>query len=263
MNKKQSVHLQNFPNVAFLSDEAELVADMDMVRQVCSAALFIRDSHNLRVRLPLNQLKIIGKNSSKMLQYSNIITDEVNVKNIIVDSQIGGLAELKLQLNFKKIGARLGNKMKEITIAAKNNNWQKVGDNQIQIAGEVLNGDEFELKLMTKNQNNIAALPSNDCLIELDIAVSKDLEAEGLARDIVRAIQQNRKDANLDVSNHIKISVFSIDKQIIEVILSYQKYIAEQTLADEILVNSGSNLEHSKYPHHFINKIDNFELTIN
>lgn len=261
MHKDTSIHLQNFPNVYLLNDEKELVADMDMVRQVCSATLFLRDNHNLRVRLPLNQLKIIGKNSYKMLQYRDIIADEVNIKNIDTSPEIGDLAELKLQLNFKRIGARIGSKMKEITIAVKNNEWQKVNDDQIQIAGELLNKDEFEIKLITQNKSNIAILPSNDCLIELDIKVTKELEAEGLARDIIRAIQQNRKDANLDISNHINIIATSKDKEILELITTYQNHIKEQTLADEIIVNCDSNLE-QKYPHNFVNQIDNIELVI-
>jgi ribosome-binding factor A len=259
-NKSNSIHLQNFPDTNFLSDEQDLVADMDMVRQVCRAALFVRDNHNLRVRLPLNQLKIIGKNAFKMSQYRDIIADEVNIKNIETSPEIGNLAELKLQLNFKKIGERLGNKMKEITFATKNNNWQKVENDKIQIAGELLNSDEFEIKLITKNQSNIAVLPSNDCLIELDITVSKELEAEGLARDIVRAIQQNRKDANFDVSDYIKIAVFSTKKQVIEVILDHKNYIKEQTLANEIVIDE-FGLE-QKYPHNFVNKIDDIDLKI-
>ena len=96
MNKNLSVHLQNFPDVSFLNSDADLVADMDMVRQICSAALFIRDQKNLRVRLPLNTLNIIGRKASQMLQYKDIIADEVNVKNIKITPEIGDLAELKL-----------------------------------------------------------------------------------------------------------------------------------------------------------------------
>ena len=238
MNKNLSVHLQNFPDIAFLDEEQELVTDMDMVRQICSAALFIRDSLNLRVRLPLNRLTIVGKGADKMLQYQDIISDEVNVKNIITAQKIGDLAELKLQINFKKVGSRLGNKMKAITIAAKQGDWKKVADNKIFIVDEELIGDEFEIKLVTKNQNNIAVLPSNDCLIELDINVTKELEEEGLARDVIRVVQQNRKDADFNVSDHIKIFVTSDNQKILEAIKVYQNYIKEQTLADEIVFDS-------------------------
>ncbi len=254
---KNSVHLQNFPDVSFLQADKELVADMDMVRDVCSVALFIRDQRNLRVRLPLNKLTIIGKKAASMLQYKDIIAEEVNVKNVEIIEEIGDLAEIKLQINLKKVGAKLGSKLKEINIAIKENNWKKIADNQIEIASVVLSDDEFEIKLITKNSNNTATLPSNDCLVELDINVTKELEEEGLARDIIRAIQQNRKDANLDVSNHIKIAVNSDSQKISEVIKNYQNYIAEQTLSDEILIGSNAGYEHS-----FANKIDEIEVSI-
>lgn len=261
MNKNISVHLQNFPNVTFLPDEKDLVSDMDMVRDVCSSALFIRDSQNLRVRLPLSKLTIIGKKADKILRYKDIIADEVNVKNIETIQEIGDLAELKLQINFKKVGAKLGNKMKEITIAAKDRKWEKISDSQIKIAGEILNDDEFEIKLITKNPRNTVALPSNDCLVELDTNITKELEEEGLARDIVRAIQQNRKDANLDISSHIKIKLYSTHQQLLEVIKSYQNYIAEQTLANEIsTVENSSSVKNCA--HNFQNKIEGSDLEI-
>jgi len=256
--KNLSVHLQNFPDVSFLSDEKELVANMDMVRDVCSAALFIRDQRNLRVRLPLNKLTIIGKKAAAMLAYKDIIADEVNVKNVEVVEEIGDLAEVKLQVNLKKVGAKLGSKIKDINIAIKNNDWQKTADNKIEIAGVVLEDGEFEIKLITKNSNNTATLPSNDCLVELDINVTKELEEEGLARDIIRAIQQNRKDAGLDVSDHIRIGVNGDDK-ILQVVRNYQGYIKEQTLGDEILVGV---VNAEKHQHSFKNLIDDAEVLI-
>jgi isoleucyl-tRNA synthetase len=255
--KNLSIHLQNFPDVTFFQDEKELVVGMDMVREVCSAALFIRDQRNLRVRLPLNKLTIIGKKSARMLQYKDIIADEVNVKNVEIIEEIGDLAEIKLQVNLKKVGAKLGSKLKEINVAIQTNNWKKIADNQVEIAGVILSDDEFEIKLITKNSNNTVALPSNDCLVELDINVTKELEEEGLARDIIRAIQQNRKDANLDVSNHIKIALNSDNDKILAVIKNYQNYIKEQTLGDEILVGSNAVYEHS-----FKNQVDEIDLVI-
>ncbi|MCE3255872.1 MAG: ileS [Rickettsiaceae bacterium] len=261
MNKNSSVHLQDFPDISFLSSEEALMEEMDMVRQICSTALFIRDQKNLRVRLPLNKLTIIGKNAAKMLQYKDIIADEVNVKNIEIIEEIGNLAELKLQINFKKIGAKFGSKIKEITAAAKENKWKKLADNKIEIAGEILADDEFEIKLITKNQDTTSPLSSNDCLVELDIKVTKELEEEGLARDVVRAIQQNRKDANLDISNHIEIAFYSSNKALLEVINNYQDYLKEQVLADKISISTNSE-QLKNHQHYFQNKIEDNDLEI-
>jgi isoleucyl-tRNA synthetase len=238
INRKISVHLQNFPNLSFLPDEKQLVDDMDLVRALCSVALSIRDNKNLRVRLPLKSLTVIGKNAARILPFAEIIADEVNVKSVQIKEEISDLAEVKLQINFKKIGAKFGAKIKEITDCVKRGDWQKISDKEILIAGVNLVDDEFEVKLAVKNSDEkkfvIAALPTNDYLVQLDIEITKDLEDEGIARDIVRAIQQNRKDADLDISKQINLKIFSSNLRVLEVAKIFENYIKEQVLADSL-----------------------------
>ena len=135
IDRSISIHLQDFPNVDFIDAEAELIKDMDLVRSICSTALAIRDNKNLRVRLPLQSLTIIGKDAQRILPFSEIIAEEVNIKEIKIVEEISQFAENKLQINFKKIGAKFGAKIKEITNAIKEGNWQKINDKTIQIAG--------------------------------------------------------------------------------------------------------------------------------
>ncbi len=266
INRKISIHLQDFPDVNFLPDEQDLVANMDFVRSVCSTALSIRDNKNLRVRLPLNQLKVIGKNAARINDFKDIIADEVNVKNILIEEKIEGIAELKLQINFKKIGAKYGPKIKEITEAAKKGEFKKIAENKIEIASIILEEDEFEIKLASTNQNDkkfvIMALPSNDCLVALDVEITKDLEEEGIARDIVRAVQQSRKDANLNVSNRIALKIFSSNHKILQVVEKFSSYIKEQVLAVDLAVEYDSKKIHNSSKLCFASKIDDGDLTI-
>lgn len=262
INRKLSVHLQDFPNLSFLSDEKDLVANMDLVRSLCSVALSIRDHKNLRVRLPLKSLTLIGKNSAQILPFKEIIADEINVKSVEVKEEIADLAELKLQVNFKKIGAKFGPKIKEITGAAKSGEWKKISENEIEIAGVKLVGDDFEIKLTTKNHDEnkmaIAALPTNDYLVSLDIEVTKELEDEGIARDIIRAVQQNRKDANLDISNKIQLQLKSTNPRVLEVAKNFSTYICEQVLADDLKCVS----EKISAKFSFENKLDDGDLAV-
>jgi isoleucyl-tRNA synthetase len=230
---KNSVHLQNIPDLSFIKSDQDLVKNMDLVRNICSIALFIRDKYKLRVRLPLANLKIIGNRSEEIIDYLDIIKDEVNVKNIELSNDISKLAEFKLQLNFKKIGAKFGSKMKEISLASKNNEWQKLENGNIQIAKEILSQDDFEIKLTTKDPEKIFPLPTNDCLIELDLNVTEELENEGIARDIVRLIQQDRKEMNFNISDYINIKISCSDK--LQKIINQNKcYIKGQTLGKDI-----------------------------
>ncbi|MDX2082610.1 MAG: DUF5915 domain-containing protein [Rickettsiales bacterium] len=266
INRKISVHLQDFPDVSFLPEEKELVSNMDLVRNICSTALSIRDNKNLRVRLPLKKLIIIGKNSANILPFKEIIAEEVNVKNIEIKEEISEIAELKLQINFKKIGAKFGAKIKEITEAAKKNDWQKISKNEIKIADEILSDDDFEIKLAVKNndEKNLVtlALPTNDFLVQLDIEITKDLEDEGIARDIVRAVQQNRKDADLNISDQINLKIFSNNSRILAVAKTFENYIKEQVLANSInCVNNSDQIKNSaKFS--FENKLDDGDLMI-
>ncbi len=263
INRKNSIHLQDFPDLSFLEKNQELTVNMDLVRLVCSVALFIRDQKNLRVRLPLKTLKIIGKNAQRFLAFKDIIADEVNVKNVELEEDFSDLAEIKLQINFKKIGAKYGAKIKEITAAAKSGDWQKISEKEIAIADVNLIDDEFELKLAVKNIDEtkfaVAALSSNDYLVLLDVQITKDLEDEGIARDIVRAVQQNRKDANLDVSDLIKLEIFSTNSRILEVAKTFENYIKEQVLAQELICLS-SNSSSAKFK--LENALDDGDLLI-
>jgi isoleucyl-tRNA synthetase len=232
INRSISIHLQDFPDVSFLSNETALVADMDLVRSICSTALSIRDNKNLRVRLPLKSLTIFGKNAVRIAPFKDVIADEVNVKSIELKEEISDIAEFKLQINFKKIGAKYGSKIKEITTAAKSGDWKKISEKEIEIAAVTLLDDEFEIKLTPKNLDEkkfaIQPLPTNDYLVVLDVEITKELEDEGIARDIVRAIQQNRKDANLNVSNRINLKISSPNPRIEEVAKAFESYIKEQ-----------------------------------
>ena len=251
-----SVHLQNIPDTSFIKSDQKLVENMDLVRNICSTALSIRDKYKLRVRLPLASLKIISKRSRQIADFTDIIKDEVNVKNIELSENISELAEFKLQLNFKKIGAEFGSKMKEISTAAKNNQWQKLENGNIKIAGKVLSKDDFEIKLTTKDSEKIFPLPTNDCLIELDLNVTTELENEGIARDIVRLIQQDRKERNFNISDYINIKISCSDK-LQKIINANEDYIKSQTLSKEI-----NFIDLTNFSEKFYHKIEEENLTI-
>lgn len=249
INRNISVHLQDFPDVSFLNDEKELVSDMDLIRAVCSTALSIRDNKNLRVRLPLKSLKVIGKDAKRIIPFKDIICDEVNVKEVEVSDDIAARADVKLQVNFKQVGAKYGPKIKEMMAAIKEGTWKKVSDSEVEIAGVNLLDDEFELKLLVKEYDEkkevINALPSNDYLVCLDVEVTKELEDEGIARDIVRFIQQNRKDADLDVSDKINLKIFAQNDRVAEVLESFSDYIKEQVLGDDLQILSEDEVKKS------------------
>ena len=107
MNNLDSIHLQDYPDVSNINFDDELVKEMDLVKEICSVALFLRDKENLRVRLPLNQIKIIGQDIKNLEKYKDIISDEINVKNVIFENNLNEVADYILEVDLKKTWCKI------------------------------------------------------------------------------------------------------------------------------------------------------------
>ena len=237
MSNLDSIHLQDYPDVSNINFDDELVKEMDLVKEICSVALFLRDKENLRVRLPLNQIKIIGNDIEDLKKYKDIIADEVNVKNVVFESDIDKIATFVIEVDLKKLGSKYGEKLRDIMKAVKENKWKKANDDKIEIANTILEKDEYSIKLKPKKESkNMQALSNNKAIIELDFNITPELELEGLARDLIRIIQQNRKDANLVLSDRITLSLKTSSQKLIKAIQDNVEYIKNQTLAKELYI---------------------------
>lgn len=228
---EQSVHLAPFPKGLIRSfDEGELVDIMDKVLEICNAGLFIRSSENIRVRQPLQDLKLVIPNSKVFKQFEDLIIDELNVKSIIYLDDILSHADYKLSINFPILGKRLPAKMKDIIAASKQGNWQFDSSKGVTILGEILLPEEFTLNLIPKTTKGTKALSGNDGIVILNLEIDRELELEGLARDIIRAVQQARKDAGFHISDHILLEC-ECSGNLKEALEAHRNMIMEQTLS--------------------------------
>jgi isoleucyl-tRNA synthetase len=239
-----SVHLQNFPDVSNIFIDKDLVEEMDLVRSICSVAFFLRDKQNLRVRLPLKSIRIIGNGANSLEKYKSIIADEINVKEVFFEEKLEDFADFIIEINLKLLGAKYGEKLKNIINFVKSGKWQKDGDNVV--VGNnyaILEPTEYVLKLVSKNgeSDNIKSLPNNKMLIDVDFSITEELELEGIARDMIRNIQQMRKDKGFDISDRINLTIKTNDEKIVSAINNNIEYIKEQTLSLELVVKTDSN----------------------
>ena len=200
-----SVHLADWPAPDSLPADASLVAAMDRVRDVCSTALRLREDAGLRVRLPLQSLVVAGSDAGSLAGLVHLIEDEVNVKHVELTSDLGAYATFVLRPNGKVLGPRLGKDMQAVFAAARTGDWHRGDDNTVVAAGHVLAAGEFELALESPDGVTAAALRSNDAVITLDITMTPELEAEGRARDVIRLVQQARKDEDFVVTDRIRV----------------------------------------------------------
>ena len=241
LGNEKSVHLQDYPDLSKLDNYHSLIELMDEVRDICNAAHAIRNRINIRIRHPLSELRIIGNAATDIDSYSticDIIKDEVNVKNVVVgqgEQKITDFAIYNLKINFPVLGKRLPEKIKQIIPAAKKNHWKLLASNRIEIIGEILEPTEFTILLEPKPeyQNVAQPLSSNDALVILDTTITKELEQEGYARDLIRLIQQARKDAGLQVTDRINLRI-RVSDALKDMLLNFGGYIAEQVLASSI-----------------------------
>jgi isoleucyl-tRNA synthetase len=236
---RASVHLQDFPTEleAYIADEA-LMRDMDRVQDICNAAHAIRNTENIRIRQPLATLTCYKANLSGNVDYfANLIADETNVKTVNFSDALDEVASLKLKISFPVAGKRLGAKMKAVAGAVGKGDWSRASDGSIVAGGEPLLEGEYEMLLESKIAKGAQALSSNDALVVLDLALTPALAAEGLARDVVRMVQQARKDGGLEVSDHILLTLNCSDS-LADAILQNQDYICTQVLARSLTIGT-------------------------
>jgi isoleucyl-tRNA synthetase len=227
-----SVHLADWPDAAALPADAELVRDMDRVREVASAALALRRARNVRVRQPLASLSVSGPGAERLRPYLELIRDEVNVKEVRLSEEIGASVRVRLQPNARVLGPRLGAEMKKVLAAAKAGAFERDGDG-IRVAGQRLAPGEYTLAYEAGEGRASTALASGELIAALDFTLSAKLVQEGLARDLVRVVQQARRDAGLHVADRIRLAL-ALPADYEDAARAFADYVAENTLASEV-----------------------------
>ena len=233
-----SVHLQDWPDTACLPNDLKLVTAMDRLREVASAALSLRDDHGLRVRLPLAEATVAGADVNQIEPFVDLLADEINVKRITISEDVERFGSFRLRPNGRVLGPKLGQEVQKVIKAAKAGEWTSNDDGSVVVAGQQLIGDEFELGLDPLDGVAAAALPGNRAVVALDTNVTDELEAEGAARDLVRAIQQLRKDRELQVTDRIQLHL-EMDSDSHNRIAPHLDWICSQVLATGVELNTG------------------------
>ena len=226
---EESVHLADYPSLSAINYDAELVSTMDFVQDLCSTGKFIREEKNLRNRLPLNSLTVIGAELSPA--YQEIVKDELNVKQVKFDNQLENYATKKIYLYTPLLGKALGKDMGAVMAAYKQGQWSLNEDGTLSIGGQTLNKDLFEVRLEMKDGVAGKSFADNKAVVTLDTTVTDALKREGMARDFVRLVQTLRKDKDFNISDRIELSYKTTDAELAQALEENKDYVAEQVLA--------------------------------
>ena len=238
LTEQESVHLTDYPTLDAIKFDSTLVEDMDFLQDLCSAGKFIREEKNLRNRLPLKSLTVVGRELSSA--YSEIIKDELNVKEVLFDNNLSVYADKKIYLYTPLLGKALGKEMGMVMAAYKQGQWTLNEDGTLSIGGQSLGRDLFEVRLDMKEGVVGRAFAENKALVTLDTVVTDELKREGMARDFVRLVQTLRKDKDFNISDRIELSYSTPDSELAKALRENEAYIAEQVLAVKVDNNCSS-----------------------
>ena len=241
-----SVHLHDWPDATQFVDDPELVASMDLVRAVCSAALGLREDHGLRTRLPLARLTIAGSDSGRLAGFTDLVADEVNVKTVELSDDAGRFAEFVLRPNAKALGPKLGGDVQSVIKAAKAGEWTALDDGRVEVAGQTLAEGEFELALQPVEGTAAAAIAASKSIAALDLALTPELEAEGHTRDLIRVVQQARKERDLDITARIALRL-ALPVDLEASVRANESQLRDAVLATAVEYIDGSSLPESQH----------------
>ena len=229
----RSVHLSEWPLVDELPGDAALVDVMDRVREVCSTALGLRMAGKLRVRLPLQQLRVVAHDVGRLKEFVDIIGDEVNVRQVELTSDVAAHGRAEIVVNARAAGPRLGRRVQDVIRAVKAGEWTTTAEGRVHAAGVDLLDGEFERRMVSRDAGAAAELPGGSGFVLLDTTVTPELAAEGLARDVIRAVQQARREAGLAVSDRIRLTIEGRD-EVVAATRAHETLMAAETLALDV-----------------------------
>ena len=235
---ERSVHLTDWPSADDLPTDEALVASMDTVRDVCSAGSALRKAANLRNRLPLSRLTVVT--DADLTGFDSLVADELNLKGVDLlaadapEAAAYGVSQ-RLTVNARAAGPRLGKDVQLAIKGSKSGDWSVAEDGTVTAGGLALVEGEYTLETVagTSSDDTVIGMLPRGGFVVLDTAVTPELEAEGTARDLVRAVQQARKDAGLQVSDRISVTI-SAPAAMLDAARTHEALIAEETLATSV-----------------------------
>lgn len=243
---KESIHLEDYPEPNLSLIDEKLINDMEIVIDITSMGRSLRKDSKIRVRQPLEKLLMYLKEPSQrkiIEENAPVIMEELNIKNIEFVNSIDKYCTLELKPNLPVMGEKYGNKIPHILkmIGKPENAREFVRNGQLNLKldDEAITLNLSDILISIKGKQNFIGTYEDGHFVFLDTTITDELREEGVAREIVHAVQNMRKEANLDISERILLSIKPEDA----VVKNYEDYIKTETLADEFRTIEDSLIE--------------------
>jgi isoleucyl-tRNA synthetase len=237
-----SVHLTDFPKLKEELIDADLEERVDMARRLTSLILSIRKKEKAKVRQPLQKamVAVLGKDMHTQLDLvADQIKAEVNVKEIEYITGENSILVKKVKPNFRTLGPKIGKLVKEVGPALANISQEDI--QQLESEGKItlsLSSQSLDLTLddaeiVTEDIPGWSVASDGRYTVALDLHISEELEKEGIARELVKRIQDLRKSQGFEVTDRIRISLSQNDAWD-EAVKAHEAYIKQETLANDL-----------------------------
>jgi isoleucyl-tRNA synthetase len=238
--REPSVHLCDFPEPGERYPRLEQA--MSVARETVRLGLAARGQAKIKVRQPLRAAVVVatGAEREAIEQLASIVQDELNVHEIRFVSQADELGQVECKPNYRTLGPRFGKQMPLVAAAVAGLDAAHVTaalrDGQsvsISIAGHDHELGADDLLITMKPLEGYQVEREGSHAVALELEIDDDLRSEGRARDIVRAVQNARQEAGLEISDRIVLTLDG-DHQLLEAARRHERYIAAEVLATSV-----------------------------
>lgn len=242
-----SVHLSSFPKADKTLIDPELEARMEIAQRATSMVLALRRKVSIKVRQPLQKMVIPvldKKLGVELAAVESLIMSEVNVKQIDYITDTSGVITKRIKPLFPVLGKKYGQIMKQIAAAIAQMSQTDIADIEsngrfeLTIEGKPVEITAQDVEITSEDMPGWLVATEGQLTIALDVTITPELRAEGIAREIVNRVQNLRKESGLDVTDRIELKV-EANAETDAAVAAFEGYIAAQTLADKVVIVSG------------------------
>ena len=234
-----SVHLSNYPTADETCIDRQLEEQMQLAQQLSSMVLALRRKVSIKVRQPLTKIVVPVLDEAMadhIAAVQQLVLNEVNVKELELIKETTGVITKHIKPNFKTLGPRYGKFMKQIAALTAGFTQEQIAQiergelTELTIGGEALSVTAADFEITSEDMPGWLVATEGKLTVALDITVTEELRAEGVARELINRIQNIRKEADFAVTDKIRIEIEA--KELVAPALErYAEYIAAQTLA--------------------------------
>ena len=258
-----SIHLSSFPQSDHSKIDNALIEKVDSLKRVIESGRAVRKKANIKVRQPLNSLKVYTANKqvkSFIQKQADIVIDELNIKEVVFSDNIDEFGKLSLKPNFKNLKMKFGDEMQEAMKSISTLNAKTVLENLLH--GNSFPENSFELNkddvlITLKAEKGSESFLAKDLIVCLDTTICEQLRLEGVLRDLIRQIQLMRKEADFNIDDRIIISG-TFKNELKDVISENKDYFMNEVLCTDIV----ENMENSDYNASFMHNNEKIEIYI-